>query len=70
MGRWFAFVLLIYIDPSFSTLDSFEGERINCFSVLEREEGGFYLFAFLWKQFFSFLYSSIRIINSIRYYKF
>lgn len=54
MGRWFAFVLLIYIDPSFSTLDSFEGERINCFSVLEREEGGFYLFAFLWKQFFSF----------------
>lgn len=60
MGRWFAFVLLIYIDPSFSTLDSFEGERINCFSVLEREEGGFYLFAFLWKQFFSFLYSSIR----------
>lgn len=60
MGRWFAFVLLIYIDPSFSTLDSFERERINCFSVLEREEGGFYLFAFLWKQFFSFLYSSIR----------
>lgn len=60
MGRWFAFVLLIYIDPSFSTLDSFKGERINCFSVLEREEGGFYLFAFLWKQFFSFLYSSIR----------
>lgn len=60
MGRWFAFVLLIYIDPSFSTLDSFEGERINYFSVLEREEGGFYLFAFLWKQFFSFLYSSIR----------
>lgn len=60
MGRWFAFVLLIYIDPSFSMLDSFEGERINCFSVLEREEGGFYLFAFLWKQFFSFLYSSIR----------
>lgn len=60
MGRWFAFVLLIYIDPSFSTLDSFEGERINCFSVLEREERGFYLFAFLWKQFFSFLYSSIR----------
>lgn len=60
MGRWFAFVLLIYIDPSFSTLDSFEGERINCFSVLKREEGGFYLFAFLWKQFFSFLYSSIR----------
>lgn len=60
MERWFAFVLLIYIDPSFSTLDSFEGERINCFSVLEREEGGFYLFAFLWKQFFSFLYSSIR----------
>lgn len=30
------------------------------FSVLEREEGRFYLFAFLWKQFFSFLYSSIR----------
>lgn len=60
MERWFAFVLLIYIDPSFSTLDSFEGERINYFSVLEREEGGFYLFAFLWKQFFSFLYSSIR----------
>lgn len=59
MGRWFAFVLLIYIDPSFSTLNSFEGERINYFSVLEREEGGFYLFAFLWKQFFSFLYSSI-----------
>lgn len=56
MGRWFAFVLLIYIDPSFSTLDSFEGERINCFSVLEREEGGFYLFAFLWEQFFSFFY--------------
>lgn len=65
MGRWFAFVLLIYIDPSFSTLDSFEGERINCFSVLEREEGGFYLFGICLhfcgsSSFLFFIYSSIR----------
>lgn len=63
MGRWFAFVLLIYIDPSFSTLDSFEGERINCFSVLEREEGGFYFCGSN-----SFLFYILRYV--IRYYKF